>query len=133
MLGRFYSPSRHGDRLPDSEQSWLAGRSPAPALCVASGRRLLELRHFDPHVRPGCCLALFEQALPGDCSPPSGLTPREAEIANWVVAGKTNAEIGSILDISERTVQKHLEHVFEKLGVPNRAALVRELLERRSA
>lgn len=39
-----------------------------------------------------------------------------------VAAGKTNGEIGSLLAISARTVQKHLEHIFEKLGVETRTS-----------
>ncbi|WP_083748492.1 response regulator [Pelomonas sp. KK5] len=50
------------------------------------------------------------------------LTGREAEVLYWVVKGKTNADIGEILGSSPRTVQKHLEHVFEKLGVETRTA-----------
>jgi len=52
------------------------------------------------------------------------LTFREAEILMWISRGKTNKEIGIILNTSPRTVNKHLEHVFEKLGVSTRAAAV---------
>jgi len=48
------------------------------------------------------------------------LTPREAEVLSWLAQGKTNREIGQILDISPRTVNKHLEQVFVKIGVENR-------------
>jgi DNA-binding response OmpR family regulator/DNA-binding CsgD family transcriptional regulator len=51
-----------------------------------------------------------------------GLTAREAEVLLWVSRGKANRDIGDILDISPRTVNKHLEQVFVKLGVENRAA-----------
>jgi DNA-binding response OmpR family regulator len=50
------------------------------------------------------------------------LTPREAEVLFWVVKGKTSRDIGEILGTSPRTVNKHLEHVFEKLGVETRTA-----------
>ena len=52
------------------------------------------------------------------------LTPREHEILQWVAAGKTDGQIASILGRSVRTVQKHLEHVYLKLGVENRTAAV---------
>jgi DNA-binding CsgD family transcriptional regulator len=58
------------------------------------------------------------------------LTFREAEILMWISRGKTNKEIGIILDTSPRTVNKHLEHIFEKLGVSTRAAAVAMALER---
>ena len=49
------------------------------------------------------------------------LTAREAEVLLWVSRGKTNRDIGDILGLSPRTVNKHLEQVFAKLGVENRA------------
>ena len=51
-----------------------------------------------------------------------GLTVRESEVLLWISRGKSNRDIGEILDISPRTVNKHLEQVFVKLGVENRAA-----------
>ncbi|MFK5950474.1 MAG: response regulator [Methylococcales bacterium] len=59
-----------------------------------------------------------------------GLTAREAEILMWVSRGKTNKEVGLILDSSPRTINKHLEHVFEKLGVPTRTAAVVKVLKK---
>ncbi|GAB3105456.1 response regulator transcription factor [Aestuariicella hydrocarbonica] len=50
------------------------------------------------------------------------LTVREAEVLHWIACGKTNREIGEILAISPRTVNKHLEQVFQKIGVENRTA-----------
>jgi DNA-binding NarL/FixJ family response regulator len=50
------------------------------------------------------------------------LTSREAEVLMWLSRGKPNRDIGEILNISPRTVNKHLEQVFVKLGVENRAA-----------
>jgi DNA-binding NarL/FixJ family response regulator len=50
------------------------------------------------------------------------LTQRESEVLNWVIKGKTNRDIGEILGTSPRTVNKHLEHVFVKLGVETRTA-----------
>jgi DNA-binding NarL/FixJ family response regulator len=48
------------------------------------------------------------------------LTPRETEVLRLVAAGKTNQEVGLELDISDKTVEKHLEGVFGKLGVASR-------------
>jgi DNA-binding CsgD family transcriptional regulator len=52
------------------------------------------------------------------------LTNRETEILFWISQGKTDGEIGLILNISIRTVQKHVENIFNKLGVENRTAAV---------
>lgn len=51
-----------------------------------------------------------------------GLTMRETEVLGWVARGKTNVEIGAALFISPQTVRKHLENIFEKLGVRTRTA-----------
>ncbi len=51
-----------------------------------------------------------------------GLTAREAEVLAWVARGKANRDIADILALSPRTVNKHLEVIFRKLGVENRAS-----------
>ena len=53
-----------------------------------------------------------------------GLTSREAEVLIWLVRGKSNRDIATILNLSPRTVDKHLEAVFRKLGVENRTSAV---------
>jgi len=65
-------------------------------------------------IREGAAVALLQKQ--------SGLTPREAEVLLWVSYGKSNRMISDILGISPRTVNKHLEQVFKKLGVETRAA-----------
>lgn len=50
------------------------------------------------------------------------LTDREAEVLLWISYGKSNGMISEVLAISPRTVQKHLERIYEKLGVETRAA-----------
>ena len=52
------------------------------------------------------------------------LTDRETQVLFWLSRGKTNQEIAQILEMSPRTVNKHLEPVFRKLGVENRTAAV---------
>lgn len=65
-----------------------------------------------------------------------GLTQREAEVLLWLSHGKTNRDIAEILELSARTVNKHLEAIFQKMGVDNRtsaAVLADRVLQRRSA
>ncbi|AFJ03013.1 Two-component response regulator [Methylophaga frappieri] len=50
------------------------------------------------------------------------LTKRESEVLHWVILGKTDKSIGEILGTSPRTINKHMEHVFTKLGVETRTA-----------
>ncbi len=52
----------------------------------------------------------------------AALTPREGEVLSWLAKGKTNRDIADILGMSPRTVNKHLEHIFDKLGVETRSA-----------
>lgn len=51
-----------------------------------------------------------------------GLTAREAEVLTWITNGKSNRDIGTILELSPRTINKHLEHIHRKLGVENRTS-----------
>jgi DNA-binding CsgD family transcriptional regulator len=58
----------------------------------------------------------------------AALTHRECEVIEWLAAGKTDRDIADILGISRRTVHKHLQRIYEKLGVETRtAAVVRAL------
>lgn len=60
---------------------------------------------------------------------PCGLSPREAQVLGWVSQGKTNKEIGVILELSARTVQKHLEHIYQKMGVESRTGAAAKAYE----
>jgi DNA-binding CsgD family transcriptional regulator len=51
-----------------------------------------------------------------------GLTARESEVLTWVAQGKGNGDIALILGISPRTIEKHLQRIYEKLGVETRTA-----------
>jgi DNA-binding response OmpR family regulator/DNA-binding CsgD family transcriptional regulator len=53
-----------------------------------------------------------------------GLTNREAEVLYWLSCGKSNRDIADILGISYRTVDKHLEHLFAKIGVESRSSAI---------
>lgn len=94
----------------------------ARPLAITGERGILHIRAIrkEPHI-----LLLLEetgsQATIADLAQ-FGLSRRETEILGLVVDGKTNPEIGMILGISSRTVKKHLEHVYTRLGVENRHA-----------
>src|SRR6185312_719675 len=93
--------------------------------CLEAGGRRIELSFLSSigpeellfrlaEITAGADQQLLQQALQ--------LTSREAEVLLWLSRGKSNREIGEILDISPRTVNKHLEQMFVKLGVENRAS-----------
>jgi DNA-binding NarL/FixJ family response regulator len=57
-------------------------------------------------------------------TPPDDLTPREAEVLAHIAAGLSNAEIAAALFVSEATVKTHVNHIFTKTGLRDRAQLV---------
>lgn len=65
-----------------------------------------------------------EEAAPAAVLLPNPLTQREMDVLQWVACGKTNRDVAEILGMSPRTVNKHLEHIYEKLGVETRTAAV---------
>jgi len=68
-------------------------------------------------------LAYGEQPItPADLRKELGLTSRESEVLSWISKGKTNRDIAQILGLSPRTIDKHLEQIYAKLGVENRTA-----------
>jgi DNA-binding NarL/FixJ family response regulator len=58
-----------------------------------------------------------------------GLTPRAADALLWLAQGKTNSDIATILGVTESTVKKHVQEMFEKLGVETRGAAAVRALE----
>jgi DNA-binding CsgD family transcriptional regulator len=60
--------------------------------------------------------------LPAALASEFRLTTREGEVLSWLSKGKTNRDIAQILGLSPRTVDKHLEQIYAKLGVENRTA-----------
>jgi DNA-binding NarL/FixJ family response regulator len=60
---------------------------------------------------------------------PLGLTDREAEVLFWLAQGKANSDICVLLNVQLTTVKKHLEKIFQKLGVENRTAAAAVALE----
>lgn len=100
------------------------GHSPNQLVCSSGSRRLLASFH-DQTGDEEWLVVLREE---NDASAIESLvaafrlTSREARVLYWVTLGKTSKDIGEILGSSPRTVNKHLEHIFEKLGVETRTA-----------
>lgn len=124
-LGEFFNDA------PRDAAAWLAGAESSPdapgALMrrsAADGRTLMARRLGG--IGMGEAMWLLSLQRPGEAAASrlatAALTPRETEVLSWIAKGKTNRDVGEILGLSPRTVNKHLEHVFEKLGVETRAA-----------
>ena len=118
------APPRLLDWIHDAEAARAEGRDPAGLLAADGSRRLLASFH-DQTGDAEWLVVLREE---NDASAIESLiaafrlTQKEAEVLYWVTQGKTSKDIGDILGSSPRTVNKHLEHVFEKLGVETRTA-----------
>ncbi|MEO8506636.1 MAG: LuxR C-terminal-related transcriptional regulator [Betaproteobacteria bacterium] len=120
---------RPGALLPASLRDWLKRARGGPAgtaLTLDAGARRLALRALPAIDGDGWLLYVGDKAPAPISAPPAtcGLSPREREVLDWVAAGKSDAQAAAILGISVRTVQKHLEHVYVKLGVEGRTAAV---------
>ena len=110
----------------DAASTWLrqAEQAGSLALALPDGRQLLA-RHLGASGLAESMLLLSHAALEGAAPrrlQQVALTPRETEVLSWLSKGKTNRDIADILGMSHRTVNKHLEHIFEKLGVETRTA-----------
>ncbi|MEO6568871.1 MAG: LuxR C-terminal-related transcriptional regulator [Opitutaceae bacterium] len=106
----------------------------------ARDRRILDI--LSPHYGQAHANAVrFEQLRAGPAQEASyalvvknrsailRLTEREKEVLNWIILGKSNPEIAVILGLSVRTVYKHVENLFAKMGVESRAQAMVKALE----
>ena len=112
-----------GDWLAGAHQPDQAGHQDL-ALALADGRQLLA-RHMGASGLGESMVLLSHEAPQTPAArrlQQVALTPRETEVLSWLSKGKTNRDIADILGMSPRTVNKHLEHIFEKLGVETRTA-----------
>ena len=77
-------------------------------------------------IGPDEILLRCSKAMPATTRPCSStkltVTQREAEVLLWIARGKSNRDIAEILSLSPRTVNKHLEQIYAKLGVENRTS-----------
>lgn len=103
-----------GHELPPALAQWMESGSPTLTRRVAGCRLTVD--------RFGDTLLLEELHDELD------LTPREREILAWVARGKTNPEIAEILWIAPTTVRRHLENIYDKLGVHTRTAAATRML-----
>ena len=117
--------------LPEPMQEWLAqaqkgkAGSKAPAMASFPDNGQLRLQYMGKLNANEFLLRLAKDSsshLPAEFSSELGLTTREGEVLSWLSKGKTNRDIAQILGLSPRTVDKHLEQIYAKLGVENRTA-----------
>jgi len=117
--------------LPDPMPQWLdqaqRGKtgSKTAAMAAFPGNEQLRLQFMGKLGSNEFLLRLAKDSgadAPAEFSSELGLTTREGEVLQWLSKGKTNRDIAQILGLSPRTVDKHLEQIYSKLGVENRTA-----------
>ncbi len=117
--------------LPDPIPQWLdqarKGKvgSKAAIMTALPGNEQLRLQYMGRLGSNEFLLRLAKDSgadAPAEFSSELGLTTREGEVLSWLSKGKTNRDIAQILGLSPRTVDKHLEQIYSKLGVENRTA-----------
>ncbi|WFU43299.1 response regulator [Bradyrhizobium sp. CB82] len=131
LLSDHYSAQGREDAdLPTSLLQWLEqvrrskGNSKSQAAALP-GNPQLRIYYMGELAPNEFLLRLSKEAgtsLPPEFSSELGLTSREGEVLAWLSKGKTNRDIAQILGLSPRTVDKHLEQIYAKLGVENRTA-----------
>ena len=129
----FGSRRRPAERLPDDVSRWVAQQEeaveraddmppPRSPLRVARGDRTLTVRLLDEEGQRVLVLTEARATLDPAGLAALELTWRESEVLAWLACGKSNDEIATVLGTSPRTVAKHVEHIFRKLGVESRTA-----------
>ena len=116
--------------LPDPIPQWLdqarkGSASKAAVMATLPGNEQLRLQYMGRLGSNEFLLRLAKDSgaeTPAEFSSELGLTTREGEVLSWLSKGKTNRDIAQILGLSPRTVDKHLEQIYSKLGVENRTA-----------
>jgi len=117
--------------LPESLKVWLKisagqrGSIPPPAPIVAADGQPLQLSYLGSTGEGEFLFRLTREDSDGQealLRRQFAVTAREAEVLFWIARGKSNRDIGEILGLSPRTVNKHLEQIYQKLGVENRAS-----------
>jgi DNA-binding CsgD family transcriptional regulator len=129
------APLRRGAMLPAELNDWLARplrcasiASTFPPLVRSTYAGRLTVRTYPAIEATGGLLLLLDEATAPAPQPAAAgrwpLSAREREVMRWLAAGKTDRDIGTILGISPRTVHKHLQRIYGKLGVETRTAAV---------
>lgn len=130
-LLRKYFPETPTGALPDGFRPLLATAN-AGDLRFASGDGALVAQVYKSPVAGSQCCLVLEETRPQP-TPATflklGLTLREAEVFYWVSEGKSSPEIALLLELSARTVEKHISNIYIKLGVENRASAIRLALD----
>ncbi|OKH46690.1 hypothetical protein NIES30_16345 [Phormidium tenue NIES-30] len=143
ILHRYFPPSKAHIAMPDLLQQWVSRqlsmfaqskevcRLARPLRFQLEGRRLVVRFSYCPKAEQ--LYLLLEETETEQLSVESlqflGLTKRESEVLFWTTKDKSPLEVAKLLGMSDRTVKKHFEHIYEKFGVQTRLSAVMYALE----
>ncbi|XQQ05170.1 MAG: response regulator transcription factor [Leptolyngbya sp. IPPAS B-1204] len=145
LLQQYFQASPHyGSRLPENLQRWVHYQlslltqtdnipSPTLPLQIEQDGKRLTIRFVVDRSQQQYLLMLEEQparSFSVESLELLGLTRREAEVLFWVARDKSNEAIATILECSDKTVKKHLEHIYAKFEVQTRSGAVIFALEK---
>lgn len=127
LLMRIGLRAEEGSALPWEVKLWLESAPPQEASAHVYKRfeREVELRIMERRADGVVLIRLIDRQAGTQeerLAQAFNISLREAEVLLWLTHGKSNKEIAEILQLSPRTVNKHLEQIFEKLGIENRTA-----------
>lgn len=112
--------------LPVTAKALIGSRMPADkGMAMETRSQPIEVRYISQTGDNEYLLRLIDLERPSEVELLRNafpLTGRESEVLLWLAKGKSNSEIGLILGISPRTINKHLEQIFRKLNVENRTS-----------
>jgi DNA-binding CsgD family transcriptional regulator len=139
-IAKYFPSKLAGEDLPELVRQWIqksrtvrqqpGNPTRVPPLKVTRPEGSLELRWL-AHPNGGELLLFLEKQslFSSDALKPLGISARQAEVLRWMAEGKTDEEIGLILSVSAHTAHKHVQNIFKKMGVSNRATAVLRLCE----
>ncbi len=122
---RTFFPKHVPEMLPARIARWLQSGSAAPRSGISARRSGSHLFVTRCTPEPGECIALLLQPIDNGKRLRAGgetLSRRQQDVLRWIASGKSNKAIAATLKISPKTVSKHVENVFRKLGVTSRIA-----------
>jgi DNA-binding CsgD family transcriptional regulator len=141
LLSRYFGWSPWDHRLPAALDAWLAEAAVVERVAHRARSSLAALRRIGPSgellvrsvIVDGQIVVILDEHPSAPAHVRASLTSREREILDAVGEGLTNSQIADRLGVATSTIAKHLEHIYAKLGVANRAAAVVRAAKRLNA
>ena len=137
LIGKYFAGEKlRSGTLPKELRQWSGGHAAAAsyALPIQSasevGHELRVTKIFNVDTRETSLLLEEKRSFTPFDLRSLGLTPRQSEVLFWISKGKTDDAIAELIGAGRRTVEKHLENIYQKLGVETRTSAAMAAVER---